>query len=330
MILRLLLAVFIILALSIGAFWFVGPREPADTMVTFDASAIDPADPDAYLAREEADIPNLRPNAAKEIVWAYPASRARTPLAIVYVHGFSADKAETRPLADDVAKALGANLFYTRLTGHGRDPAAMEQTSVNDWLNDLAEATAIGRTIGNRVIVIGTSTGGTLATLGATLTRQDPGLMRNVAGLVLVSPNFGILSRWAFLFDMPFAREILPVIGGRTRSFDPINEAMGENWTTTYPIGALVPMAALIRATLSADFSAVSIPVLTLFSPDDRVVDPAATEAVMTRWSAPHDTVEVPVTGDPSHHILAGDIVSPQTTQSLATRIAQWIGGLPQ
>ena len=330
MILRIFIAVVTILALSAGAFWVIAPREPVDTTITFDASAIDPADPDAYLATEEADIPNLRANASKEIVWAYPASRARTPLAIVYVHGFSATKAEVRPLADEVARALGANLFYTRLTGHGRDPAALEQTTVQAWLNDLAEATAIGRTIGNRVVVIGTSAGGTLATLGAAVAKSDPALMKNVAGLVLISPNFGVQSRWAFLLDMPFAREALPIIGGSTRAFEPLNKAMGENWTTTYPIGALAPMAALIRATLVADISKISIPVLTLFSPADKIVDPAATEQVMIRWGAPHEVVEVPVSGDPSNHILAGDIVSPQTTQSLAQRIVEWVDGLPR
>ena len=323
------IAVVVILALSSGAFWVVGPREPVDTTITFNASAIDPADPDAYLAAEEADIPNLRANSTKEIVWAYPASRARTPLAIVYIHGFSATKAEVRPLADDVAKALGANLFYTRLTGHGRDPAALEQTTVQAWLNDLAEATAIGRTLGNRVIVIGTSTGGTLATLGATLAKRDPALMKDVEGLVLISPNFGVQSRWAFLLDMPFAREALPYIAGSTRAFEPLNEAMGENWTTTYPMGALAPMAALIRATLAADVSAITIPVLTLFSPADKIVDPDATEAMMTKWGAPHEVVEVPVSGDPSNHILAGDIVSPRTTASLAQRIVEWVQGLP-
>ena len=330
MILRILIAVVVILALSAGAFWVIGSREPVDTAITFDASRIDPADPDAYLATEEADIPNLRANASKEIVWAYPASRARTPLAIVYVHGFSASKAEVRPLADQVARALGANLFYTRLTGHGRDPAALEQTTVHDWLNDLAEATAIGRAIGNRVIVIGTSTGGTLATLGATLAKNDPEPMKDVAGLVLISPNFGLQSKWAFLLDMPFAREALPYIGGSTRVFEPLNETMGENWTTTYPIGALAPMAALIRATLAANVAQITIPVLTLFSPADTIVDPDKTEAEMTKWGAPHEVVEVPVSGDPSNHILAGDIVSPRTTQSLAKRIVEWIDRLPR
>lgn len=324
MILRISLALGFLLLLAAAGFWYLAPREPVDTTVRFDPAAIR-GDPDAYLLRSEADIPNLRPNAQKEIVWAFPASRARTPLAIVYVHGFSATKAETRPLADDVAKALDANLFYTRLTGHGRDPAAMDQARVNDWVNDLAEAIAIGRAIGNRVIVIATSTGGTLATLGATV----PGLMDGVEGLVLVSPNFGLQNRRAFLLDLPFARKILPRIGGATQGFEPVNQAQAENWTTRYPIGALVPMAALVRATLAADMSTITIPALALFSPQDRIVDPAATEAVMARWGGPTKTVLVPSSGDPENHVIAGDILSPETTDAIADQIAGWIRSLP-
>ena len=72
-----------------------------------------------------------------------------------------------RPLPDKVAAALGANLFYTRLTGHGQDGAAMAEGSVNAWINDYAEAIAIGRAIGDKVVVIGTSTGASLATWAA-------------------------------------------------------------------------------------------------------------------------------------------------------------------
>ncbi|HEY9057742.1 MAG TPA: alpha/beta fold hydrolase [Aurantimonas sp.] len=323
MILRISLALGFLLLLATAGFWFLAPREPVDTTVRFDTAVIG-GDPDTYLLRSEADIPNLRPNAQKEIVWAFPASRARTPLAIVYVHGFSATKAETRPLADNVAKALDANLFYMRLTGHGRDPAAMEQAQVNDWVNDLAEAIAIGRTIGNRVVVIGTSTGGTLATLGATV----PDLMEGVEGLVLVSPNFGLRDRRAFLLDLPYARKILPQIGGAMHGFTPINPAQAENWTTRYPIGALVPMAALIRATLAADLSAITIPALALFSPEDRIVDPAATEDVMARWGGPTKTVLVTSSGDPENHVIAGDILSPETTDTLAEKIIGWIRSL--
>lgn len=335
MILRIVLALLLLIAVALFGLWLFGPREPVDTTVTFDAATIG-SDPDIYLQKAEADIPNLRPQSAKEIVWAYPASRAKTPLSIVYIHGFSADKAETRPLADEVAKALGANLFYTRLTGHGRDGAAMEQTSVNDWVNDLAEAVAIGRQLGTRVIVIASSTGATLAALGTSISPPmaphtvTPHVMDGVAGLVFLSPNFAINSRWAFLLDMPFARDLLPLLGGETRSFEPVNAGQAEHWTTSYPMTALAPMAALLRAVRRMDLSkAQPLPLLVFFSQEDTVVDPDATEAFAAKWPGPTESVVVPITGDPAHHTLAGDILSPQTTGEIAAQITRWVEALP-
>lgn len=325
MILRLVFALLLLLVVLAAGLWFFGPREPVNLAVDFDPTSIG-SDPDAYLARQEADIPNLRPQSRKEIVWAYPASRAKTPLSIVYIHGFSADKAETRPLADKVAEALDANLFYTRLSGHGRDGAAMEQVRVNDWVNDLAEAMAIGRNIGSNVVVIAASTGGTLATLGTTI----PGLMDGAEGLVMISPNFAIKNRWAFLLDMPFARTLLPIFAGETYSFEPVNEEQAQHWTTRYPIGALAPMAALVRAVRNVDPSARKpLPLLVFYSQNDSVVDPSATENVAANWPGPHQLVDVPANGDPADHTLAGDILSPQTTDDLTARIVAWIRALP-
>jgi esterase/lipase len=323
-ILRILLAFALLLVVILAALWLVGPREPADMTVSFDPAVIG-EDPEAYLARTEADVPNLRANAQKEIVWAFPVSRARTPLALVYVHGFSAAKAETRPLADEVAQALGANLFYTRLTGHGRDGAAMEQATVNDWINDLAEAVAIGRAIGNRVVVIATSTGATLAATAA----AEADFMRDFHGLVLISPNFGLLDRWSFVLELPFARKILPLLGGDGYGFEAADAAQAENWTTRYPIGALAPMGALIRAARSTDFRSVLTPLMVLYSPADAIVDPAATEAVVARWGGPNEVVTVSQSGDPANHVIAGDIYSPQTTAALAATITEWIAALP-
>nr|WP_245497472.1 MULTISPECIES: hypothetical protein [unclassified Mesorhizobium] len=99
-------------------------------------------------------MPDIRDGLEKEIIWANPMIHARTPLSIVYVHGFSASKGEVRPLPDEVADQLDTNLFYTRLTGHGQGGAAMADGSVNAWINDYAEALAIGRAIGDKVIVI--------------------------------------------------------------------------------------------------------------------------------------------------------------------------------
>ncbi|TIX10328.1 MAG: alpha/beta hydrolase, partial [Mesorhizobium sp.] len=125
---RIVLAV-LGLAVIFSMAFVLGPRVSVDTRIRFDPSIIGD-DPQAYLAREEAAVPNIRDGLEKEIIWANPMVHAKTPLAMVYIHGFSASKGEVRPLPDDVADELGANLFYTRLTGHGQDGAAMAEGSV--------------------------------------------------------------------------------------------------------------------------------------------------------------------------------------------------------
>jgi hypothetical protein len=49
-----------------------------------------PVDLDAYLKQSEARFTDLRPNNEKAIVWADPSKKAKTPVSIIYLHGFSA------------------------------------------------------------------------------------------------------------------------------------------------------------------------------------------------------------------------------------------------
>ncbi len=316
--------VFLLVAAASLALLF-GPR------VAFDDAAAAPVPPeigalDAWLAAREAAVPGLRPGAAKQIVWADPASPAPTPVSIVYLHGFSASKAEIRPTPDRVAAALGANLHFARLTGHGRDGAAMAQARVGDWFADVAEAIAVGRRIGGKVLVIATSTGGTMAALAA----LRPELSRDVAGIAFVSPNFGLQAGGSSLLTLPFAPQVLPAILGPRISSEPLSPEHAAGWTLSYPIAALFPMAAAVKAAAAADYSGVKIPALFVFSDDDKVVNPAATRAVADRWGGP--TAVVPVTlgpgDDPNAHVIAGDIRSPGMTDAVARRIAGWAKGV--
>ena len=130
----ILVVCFVILIL-----FLVGPRVKVEPKIqTFEISE----DPEAYLRAQEAHFSDLRPDTEKTIIWADPVRKHKTPVAVVYIHGFSSCRQETAPLAELVAQALGANLFYTRLTGHGRTSEAMGEATVNDWLNDAVEALA--------------------------------------------------------------------------------------------------------------------------------------------------------------------------------------------
>ncbi|MGB3408189.1 MAG: alpha/beta hydrolase, partial [Jannaschia sp.] len=283
-VLRGLVWILLGLVVAVTALWIVGPYEDVDTDIAFDAETL-PEDIDGWLADREGRVKNLRPDSAKKVLWAGAPGR-RTALSIVYLHGFSASPWEIRPVPERVAEALGANVFFQRLAGHGRDGPAMAEPDAGDWLEDVAEAMEIGRRIGDRVIVIATSTGGTLAGILA----ADPSLSdlrRDLAGVILVSPNFRVANPAGDLLSWPGARYWVPLIAGETRSFAPQNTRHARHWTTEYPTVALLPMQALIDHAERLDWAAATVPALFYFSPDDTVVDAGATREVTRAWGGP-------------------------------------------
>lgn len=313
------------LLVMIGS-WAFGRRDGVGPIPAFHAALIG-ADVDAWLARREAVFDDLTPGTQKRVIWVGKPGE-KTRLSIVYLHGFSATSEEIRPVPDRVAKALGANLYFTRLTGHGRDGAALAAATPEDWFGDLAETLAVGQRIGDRVVVIATSTGGTLAALGAI----DPVLSKQMAGVVLISPNFGMADRvLQAVLDFPFMQIWGPVLAGREQVFRPVNASHARFWTTRYPTKALMPMAAVVRDARGQDYGVAHLPALFLYSQLDRVVSARKTASVAADWGGPVAVhVMAPQPGDDAYaHVLAGDILSPGGTARITAQIIAWITTLP-
>jgi pimeloyl-ACP methyl ester carboxylesterase len=317
---RTIIYVCAILVAAFGMLLMSGPRMPADGFPAFDKARLG-VDIDAYLAAGESRYPDIRPGAAKRIVWADPSTKTKTSFAVVYLHGFSASAEEIRPLPDRVAAALGANLFFTRLAGHGRSGDAMGEPGFEDWLADFSESLAIGEALGARVIVIGTSTGASLATLAL----ADPKITPRIAAAVFVSPNYGINSFGAFLLTTPVAPQLSRLLLGESRGFTAYNDRHAAHWTTRYPTSALLPMAALVKLSVESPVEQIKTPALFLYSSLDQVIRPDKVRAVAGRWGGPHALFDVGKTGDPGNHVIAGDIISPATTGPLADRTIAWL-----
>jgi alpha-beta hydrolase superfamily lysophospholipase len=315
----------LICAVAVGLLSLIFPRDGVDRAISFDPGIL-PDDLDAYLAEDEAKVADmtLTEGSARRIVWA-SAPGQKTPLAIIYVHGFSATAEEIRPVPDDVAAAVGANLYFMRLTGHGRDGAAMAKATAGDWVEDMAEAMAIGRRLGDRVVLIATSTGAPLAMIAA----SDPALAEGLAGIVMISPNFGLRSAAGVILDMPLARYWGPLVAGASRSFTPENPRHAAHWTTEYPTTALFPMAALVREGRNLNVTAITVPALFIYSPADQVIDPARIPPVVAAWGGPTQVEEITVGDgdDPYAHVIAGDILSPGQTAAVTGLILTWIEG---
>ncbi|QFU09399.1 Alpha/beta hydrolase family protein [Rhodobacteraceae bacterium THAF1] len=314
----------IFIALVLGALWVFGPRATMSAMPAPSDVALGD-DLNAWLSEQEAAYDDIVPGTEKRIVWAGEAG-GTTDWAVVYLHGFSASSEEIRPVPERVAEGLQANLFYTRYTGHARDSAAMAEATADAWARDTAEALAIAQRIGDRVLVIGTSTGGTMTAIAA----SDPATAEAIDAVVLISPNFAPQNPAAFLLTWPFAETWVPVLAGETRSWEPHNERQAEFWTERYPTIAAIPMQASVDRLQSADLGRADQPALVIYSSADTVVKPEATRNGMALWGGAKEFVEFGAGEgvDPSNHVLAGDILSPALTDPVTDLILGWMSRL--
>lgn len=276
---------------------------------------------DRWLADGDSALADLRPGLGREIVWARPEAPTKTPLSIVYLHGFSASKGETRPLPDQLAEALGANLYFARLTGHGQGSAALAMARTADWLSDAREAVEIGAAIGDAVILMATSTGGTLVPF----LLLDERLTPKIAAALLMAPNFGLRSAGAPLLTAPFAARIVPLLIGHTRGFTPQNELQTRYWTNDYPVAALLPMAALVAEARRLPVETIGTPTFFLYDPEDRIVSSRATDRIYQRWGGPKARAAPGLVEDINRHVIAGDAYSPSGTAPALARMLAFL-----
>ena len=299
--------------------WYLTPARLDPTV----ADVALPADLDVWLRDTEQQAAaryGLVEGVEKRITWF--DKREATAYSVLYLHGFSATRQETSPLAEIVAHTLRANLFETRLTGHGREREQLVEVRAEDWLADAAEALVIARQLGERVIVIGTSTGATLA--AAML--DHPG-MSAVDTLVMVSPNFAPKDTNAAWLTRPAGPLLARLLVGDTRSWQPYNALQARFWSTSHPLSAPVEVMRLVDLANRKLPAAIPQRLLLLYSPADTVISADAALAVFAQTQAPQKAaIAITDPGDPSHHVLAGDILSAGKTQEIATAIVGFIG----
>lgn len=286
--------------------------------------------PEWLLASEQA-FANITEGAEKRIDFADGDNPSQTPLVVLYLHGFSATRQEISPVPERVAKALGANYYGARLSGHGQGSEALGNATAEQWVSDAIEAWQVASALGDRVIIISCSTGGTLATWLA----QQPEVQANLAGLIFFAPNFQI-KQWAGrLFTWPWAHYWLPLVVKKEHSWEPAGELNGKYWTYRYSTRVIHELQALIDAVRNSPVERIKAPSLFIYSDDDQVVEPRAIKVMIDRWGgAVKQSVLVPGVPGESNHVITGDIVAPLSTQRSIEQILgfleqQGIGGMP-
>ena len=246
---------------------------------------------------------------------------ASTEWVVLSVHGFSASRQETAPLAQMVADGLGANLLEVRLSGHGLVREPLAGVKAEHWLADGERALREAAGMGNRIVAIGTSTGGTL--LAAMLERE---VAERIDTLVLISPNFGPIDESLERVIGAGGLLLAWLVEGFERCWEPLNELQERYWSTCYPTSAAVEVMRLVALARDTIVEEVQQDVLVFYSPDDGVVSGDAIAAAYETFDTPlKELVVVNDSGDPNDHVIVGDIMSPGTTDRIAAQILDFI-----
>ena len=189
------LGVFLILLIIA---YFLGPR-PATPQFNNILPFVPPGAEalEKYVQDNEAAF-KLKPDNEARIIWNDTSKREPTEYSVVYLHGFSASQEEGDPAHLEFARNFGLNLYLSRLSDHGIDTnePLLDFTADRVWTS-AKQAYAIGKRLGKKVILMGTSTGGTLA---LKLAAEFP----EIAGLILLSPNIAINDPNAWMLNNLF------------------------------------------------------------------------------------------------------------------------------
>jgi pimeloyl-ACP methyl ester carboxylesterase len=213
------------------------------------------------IAEHEEQAQPLNKGAQAEIIWYDEEQKEPPPYAIVYLHGFKGSRGEGAPAHTTIAKRFGCNLYLSRLYGHGliRDQY-FDDLTPSALVRSAADACRIGEKIGKKIILMGTSTGGTLALMMAASDSFSP----SIAGLILYSPLIHLYGMNALLLENAFVRSVLRLYPGKKyqlRGKAPPSAEEDHVWYHSYQLNGALALGQMIQTYMTPSlFSTVHCP----------------------------------------------------------------------
>ena len=266
-----------------------------------------------YLAdsinASESKVANLKPDNESRIIFA-DSVPSKTEYSIVYLHGFSASQEEGDPLHEELANRYHSNLFLPRLRGHGLiEKEAMLDLKAEDLVRSAQEAIAVGKQLGEKVILLTTSTGGTL---GLYLAQNDP----DISGIILYSPNIDIFDPASKLLTLPWGLQMARQVIGGNYNYWELDSTRANYWTNKYRLEVLIQLRHLVDITMVPEtFENVTQPVfLGYYYKSDAAMDSTVSvPAMLTMYDqlGTPDEKKVKVAfPEAKHHVIASHLTS--------------------
>lgn len=289
--------------------FLLGPAPPMPT-IDLDLPNVPPVGSlEEYIKLAEQKHP-VKPDNEARVVWA-DSTKSKTKYALVYLHGFSASQEEGNPVHRRVASFLGANLYLARLYGHGLDTtdALLHFTSDKLW-ESAKVALAVGLTLGDTVILMGSST-------GATLNLMMAGYYPFIKAIINYSPNIRINNPNAWLLNEPWGLQIARlVVGGKNVVIEGESDEFKKYWYTRYRLEAAVELQQLLETQMKpGTFEKVKIPTLNLYyykdeENQDKIVIASKIVEMHEQLATPESLKVLKAIPSAGDHVLASPIKS--------------------
>ncbi|MDA8693533.1 alpha/beta hydrolase, partial [Saprospiraceae bacterium] len=268
------------------------------------------AEIETYVKNNEVKISNIKPDNQSQFIWHSPEQK--TEYAVVYLHGYSASHGEAQPIITNFSKQFGCNTYLPRLALHGlTDVDAFENLTPKLLVDSAKEAIQVAKTIGEKIIIISTSTG---CTLGTYLAANDPA----IKGLIMTAPNFDLHDSNSHLLLKPWGKQIFrKMMGGDYRSWDTNSEAKNY-WTTKNRIEGAIALRSLLDQTMTDEtFSKINIPVFIGYyyknsTSFDRIISIDAIKEFGKKIQTPEDKKEIIPISTGRGHVITSKYMNPE------------------
>ena len=281
--------------------------------------------------RDQREAP-LKPKAASSVTWVNNQPQ-RTEFVLLFFHGWSTSPREVEPVDQRVASMLGANLVRIRLSGHGLESETLAGSQLMNaatreaMMRDAATGFALSKACGSRVILMGSSTGGTLALWLAAQSWAKP----YISSLVLFSPGVSLavygaaytLLKWPIAVLPTFlSKFVIHLVAGPKRHVKYISEQQREICTMEYPSESVVNICRLyLSLEVGTSASSIWAPILIFANPTDPIVSYSA----MRKYVAKTNHTMVDILDSEEEHHITGEIHSPSTVDRVVAVSVRWL-----
>jgi pimeloyl-ACP methyl ester carboxylesterase len=277
------------------------------------------------IAQDERQASPLKQGAQASIVWYNEEKKNVTPYSIVYLHGFKGSRGEGHPVHRHIAKTFGCNLYLSRLYGHGQIKAQkFDDLTPHKYIRSAKKALNIGRAIGDRVLIMGTSTGGLLGLYLASLSDYSPA----IAGLILYSPLIHFYGMNSLLLEHGPSRSLLRLFAGsnyQLHTADSFNPDHGNIWYRSYHLNGALALGKTVQKIVSpALFRSVTCPVFLGYyyksrHSHDRVVSTSAIRRAAKQLGTPPSGLTLKNFPEAGSHVICSSLLSYATDEVTAS-----------